>query len=84
MTTKQYRYTEWNRFDPKTNTPFWDRIYGTELYNHETDPEENFNVFNDPEYSEICPELARVLREGWTAALPQILPERKLTIWTLC
>ncbi|ELU10885.1 hypothetical protein CAPTEDRAFT_33932, partial [Capitella teleta] len=47
MRTRRYRYTEWPSFDAVTMTPDWNELHGVELYDHENDPDENQNVWND-------------------------------------
>ena len=74
MRTEKYRYTEWPNFHyaPKYE-PDWDIIYyhnAFELYDHTTDPEENFNRAFEPEYKEIKKQLSDMLRAGWRKALP--------------
>ena len=43
---------------------------GVELYDHEIDPEENYNRADDPRYASIRKELQKQLRKGWRNALP--------------
>lgn len=44
----EYRYTEWVDFNTiNKNAPNWNRIVGIELYNHNNDPLENFNIANN-------------------------------------
>lgn len=63
MRTDRYRFTEWR-----------DRINGNvvaiELYDHETDPQENINIAEDPKFEELIQELSSKLAAGWRAALP--------------
>ena len=41
----EYRYTEWVDFNTKVSGgPDWDRVVGTELYDHAADPLENVNI----------------------------------------
>ena len=41
----EYRYTEWVDFNTKfPGAPDWDRVVGTELYDHAQDPLENVNI----------------------------------------
>lgn len=49
--TARYRYTEWN-----------DGASGSELYDHETDPQEFENVARAPEQAEVVKELKELLR----------------------
>ena len=44
---------------------------GRELYDEQTDPEENVNVAESPENREVVEELSKRLRAGWRAALPR-------------
>ncbi|XP_052788622.1 iduronate 2-sulfatase-like [Mya arenaria] len=67
--TSQFRYTEWVKFDSATNTPTWSRNFGTELYDHSVDPEENYNVYADPNYSSDVTSLSAMLQAGWRNAL---------------
>lgn len=69
-----YRFTEWYSFDRDTATPHFDKIWGTELYNH-TEPvvffnDENVNLANKPEMKGLIEELRHMLQAGWRAALP--------------
>ena len=66
MRTDQYRYTEWVHFKGKPlYQPQWNITYGTELYDHRKDPEENWNRANDPSYKEIRRALSVELHAGW-------------------
>ena len=62
MRTDRYRYTEWR--DRKTG-----QLRARELYDHLKDPEENVNVVNQPEYSQITKELAIVASKGWRSTI---------------
>jgi arylsulfatase A-like enzyme len=62
MRTDRYRYAEWAVPGEKPAA--------TELYDHKTDPEENFNIANRPENKELAAKLSRMLRAGWRAARP--------------
>merc|ERR1712217_174422 len=69
----EYRYTEWADF----NTPGhkrkvdWNRVVGVELYNHSSDPGENYNI-NVTERTDVVmslsAELSRQLHAGPDAA----------------
>ncbi|MFN3190002.1 MAG: sulfatase [Aureliella sp.] len=68
MVTEQYHYVEWR---------IWDHIEGiagelkaTELYDHQTDPDENQNISNEPQNQELLSKLADQLKRGWQAAKP--------------
>lgn len=64
MRTDRYRYIEWrDRLD--------DKVVATELYDHETDPQENINIAGDPQHKELVHQLSSRLALGWKAALPE-------------
>lgn len=63
MRTDRYRLIEWR--DRIEN-----RIVATELYDHETDPQENINIAGDPQHKELVSVLSSRLAAGWKAALP--------------
>ncbi len=65
MRTERYRFTLW--VDRENH----DDVKAVELYDHQTDPDENVNVANNPEYRSVVEELTRKLRAGWRAALPK-------------
>jgi iduronate 2-sulfatase len=60
--TERYRYTEW-RMPGQARKP-------VELYDHEKDPYETVNIAAQPENRELAARLARMLEDGWRAALP--------------
>ena len=71
MRTDRYRYTEWPKFIGKpTYKPDWTTLFGAELYDHVTDPEENVNLANDPRYKDLRDQLSKQLRAGWRAVIP--------------
>jgi len=51
---ERYRYTEWDK-----------GIYGSELYDYDTDPLEFTNLVNDKKYRKIVNEMSRKLRIGY-------------------
>jgi iduronate 2-sulfatase len=51
--TERWRYTEWD-----------EGKQGTELYNHDTDPGEYYNLAGDPQYTETVAELRKLLRQS--------------------
>ncbi len=62
MRTDRYRLTEW-------------RVPGTdfgqyELYDHQTDPEENVNLADRESYGDVLQKLKTQLEQGWRACLP--------------
>ncbi|MBN2307350.1 MAG: sulfatase [Candidatus Hydrogenedentes bacterium] len=62
MRTDRYRLTEWRGI----NKPFTEY----ELYDHETDPDENENIAGYPENEALVNRLTAQLRAGWQAARP--------------
>lgn len=69
--TDLFRYTEWAEFEyAPVYKPNWTRLFGVELYDHRSDPEENHNKFKDPSYAHIKTELSGMLHAGWRHALP--------------
>ena len=69
MRTDRYRYTRWRRVRDG-------RVTGRELYDHNTDPNENTNVATDPRHRAIISQLETELQSGWKSALPE-RPEKK-------
>ncbi|MCX8038395.1 MAG: sulfatase-like hydrolase/transferase, partial [Candidatus Sumerlaeia bacterium] len=61
--TDRWRLVEWRK--QKGGDPV---VY--ELYDHQTDPQENVNLANDPKYAATVNELAAQLNAGWKAARP--------------
>jgi len=64
MRTDRYRYIEWRR--TKTG-----EILARELYDHKVDAQENENVADDPEYSDVVVTLSEKMKGGWKEALPK-------------
>ena len=62
MRTDRYRFTEW----VVPGTEF--RAY--ELYDHQTDPGENYSLATDAEYGPLMRELTEKLHAGWQKAVP--------------
>lgn len=62
--TERYRYVRWMNWQSG-------EYAGRELYDEQTDPEENVNVAESPENREVVEELSKRLRAGWRAALPR-------------
>jgi len=63
--TDRYRFTRWMRYQ---------KLGGLELYDHESDPQENVNLANQPENKELVKRLTAQLAAGWRLAVP---PEKK-------
>ncbi len=62
--TDRYRFTRWTR----TNDP--KKLGALELYDHKSDPQENFNVAGVPQNADLVKQLSAQLAAGWRAALP--------------
>ena len=58
--TDRYRYVEWSHWESG-------EFAARELYDHATDPRENRNVADHPEYGAIIDDLAARLEAGWRA-----------------
>ena len=61
--TDRYRYVEWYEWkkEEKVNGDFIAR----ELFDHETDPQENINIANKPESENIISQMSEVLNKGF-------------------
>jgi len=62
MRTDRYRYTEWAM-------PGQEPV-AVELYDHQTDPQENVNIAGRPENKDLVAKLRGMHRAGWQAAFP--------------
>jgi iduronate 2-sulfatase len=60
MRTERHRYTEW-----RTEAG---EVLGAELYDHDTDPQEDVNLAGRAESRALAGELSARLRAGWRAA----------------
>lgn len=69
MRTDRYRYTEW--VDEAKGT------LAVELYDHQSDPDENINISLRPDNKELITNLSNSLRKGWKAALPLMIKPAK-------
>ncbi len=68
LVTDRYHYVEWRT---------WDHIKGVagelkaiELYDHQSDPQENTNISDAQENKAVIAKLARQLKLGWKSAKP--------------
>lgn len=52
--TDHYRYTEWVAYDAAKRVPVWSSIQAVELYSHDTDIEENYNMANSTGWDDGC------------------------------
>ena len=68
------RYTEWVTYNASkkgpVNSPIWDcdkTVKCAELYNRTADPNENYNIAQQPGMSAVVTKLADMLHAGWRA-----------------
>ncbi len=66
MRTDRHRYSVWHP------VKYPDQIFAVELYDHQTDPDENVNLAGLPEHAALLEELGRQYRAGWKAARPSL------------
>ena len=64
MRTKRYKYVEWKNIDNG-------ELVARELFDHETDPQENINIEDLPGNKGIVKKLSVQLNKGWKGALPR-------------
>ena len=67
MKTNRYRFTQW--VDRKDHS----KVDAVELYDHQTDPQENTNVAAVAENASLVVELTRQLESGWQQAKPELV-----------
>jgi arylsulfatase A-like enzyme len=70
MRTDRYRLT---RYDKATSEPTVWQLPSRgvlELFDHQSDPDENVNVADRPEYRQVLSELIEQMDAGWQAARP--------------
>ncbi len=65
MRTNRHRFVYW------TDDRRPDRPVAMELYDHQTDPDENVNVAGDPRNRALVEQLILQLKAGWRAARPE-------------
>jgi len=64
MRTDRYRLTLWVDFKDPT------KVAVTELYDHQTDPQENTNIAGDPANAGLVKKLTAQCQKGWQGAKP--------------
>jgi len=67
MVTSRYHFVEWYAWDDETKTA--QDLAARELYDLQTDPDEDANIANLPEHAETVRGLSEELRAGHEAAL---------------
>jgi arylsulfatase A-like enzyme len=67
--TDRYRYTEWIRKSTG-------EVMARDLFDHQSDPDENFSIANNPENEELMKNLSEMLNkgEGWKNIAQKIEP----------
>ena len=65
MRTDRYRFTRWVHRDDHS------KVNAVELYDHQTDPQENHNIADKPENADLVKQLTAKLTAGWQAARPE-------------
>ena len=69
MRTDRYRFTAWvGRNDHS-------KVDAVELYDHQTDPQENTNIANLPANAALVEQLTMQWRKGWQGAKPVLAKE---------
>ncbi len=63
--TREFRYTEYVKFDYWHHRPIWNITNEAELYDHRLELGEVNNRFSDPDYANIRSVLQSQLRAGW-------------------
>jgi len=64
MRTDRYRFTAW--LDRQDHS----KVEAIELYDHQTDPQENQNIANAPGNADLVKRLTAQWKQGWQAAKP--------------
>lgn len=62
MRTDRYRFTRWADRDDQS------KVDAVELYDHQTDPQENINIADDPANKALVEKLTAQWQAGWKAA----------------
>ncbi|MFC2133117.1 sulfatase [Bacteroidota bacterium] len=69
MKTKHYHYVEWRYWNNDKKSA--GDLAAIELYDNQSDSDENVNVVGNPENKEIIEKLAAQLKTGWKTAVPK-------------
>jgi iduronate 2-sulfatase len=67
MVTTRYHYVEWFHWDD-VNKIAGDQV-GVELYDNQTDPDENVNIAGLSENQNLVQNLSQQLKAGWRNAM---------------
>ena len=78
--TDRFRYTETVNLKqsqlPTGKYQFqvlWDEVFGAELYDHETDPQENDNIVSNPDYSNVKKILSDELHKQFSSTVTDLI-----------
>ena len=66
MRTERYRFTVWVGRDDHS------KVDAVELYDHQTDPQENQNIAKRPENAALVEKLMAQWKQGWQGAKPPV------------
>ncbi len=69
MRTERYHFIDWYYWDNENKVPL--DYVECELYDHETDPDENINIAVNPANAELILQLRTQLKAGWRNAVPE-------------
>ena len=70
MRTQEYHFTEWIGFNHSAFQGNWSDVHGRELYIKKSDPFEDNNVAEEPDYKQLVQDLHARLMRGWRDCLP--------------
>ena len=75
MRPDRYRFTVWvNRKDHSI-------VDAIELYDHQTDPQENVNIAKDPANAKLVEQLMEQWKKGWQGAKPPVTAAKWWQFW---
>ena len=66
MRTDRYRFTVW------VGDTDHSKVAAVELYDHQVDPQENYNIAKKPENAELVAKLMTQWKSGWQGAKPSV------------
>ena len=75
MRTDRYRFTVW--VSDKDHT----KADAIELYDHQTDPQENVSIAKDPANAELVKQLMEQWTKGWQGAKPPVVTAKGWQWW---
>jgi arylsulfatase A-like enzyme len=75
MRTDRYRLTVWVGKTDHT------KVDAVELYDHQTDPQENVNIAKDPANAELVKQLMAQWEKGWQGAKPPVATAKWWQFW---